>query len=77
MLASGSMVERPKQGMTGMAPGYMDAMHGLCIKCHRKQTQEQPLRFANWFKECAACHRDTSARDLQESAPYAVHVPMR
>jgi hypothetical protein len=45
-------------------------MHRLCVKCHRKQTQEQPLRFGEWFKECAACQRDTSARDLQQRAPY-------
>jgi Ni/Fe-hydrogenase subunit HybB-like protein len=77
MLARASRVERPKAGMTGMAPGYMDAMHRLCVKCHRQQTQEQPLRFREWFKECAACHRDTSGRDLRERAPYADHAPTR
>jgi Ni/Fe-hydrogenase subunit HybB-like protein len=77
MLVRGSIVERPKQGMTGMAPGYMDAMHGLCITCHRRRAQEEPSRFGVWFRECANCHRDTSARDLQQLSPYADRTTAR
>ena len=29
------------------APGYMDAMHGLCITCHEQKAREEPGRFAD------------------------------
>ena len=32
MVAAGSRIQLPEEGMTGFAAGYMDAMHGLCIK---------------------------------------------
>jgi hypothetical protein len=40
--------ERPRQ-----AAGYMDAMHGLCIDCHREKSVElgRPRH-----AECATCH---------------------
>jgi len=40
----------------GVATGYREAMHGLCIRCHldheKKEAVEQP-----WLSRCANCHR--------------------
>ena len=34
---------------TGMAPSYVDAMHGTCVACHRQQDERRA--------RCPACHR--------------------
>lgn len=40
----------------GVAPGYVDAMHGLCVDCHRMreaaQGAEQP-----YLSRCTTCHQ--------------------
>jgi len=40
----------------GVAPGYVDAMHGLCVDCHRQreaaQNAQQP-----YLSRCTTCHR--------------------
>jgi Ni/Fe-hydrogenase subunit HybB-like protein len=70
MVDGRSIVPRPEKGMTGMAPGYTDAMHGLCVTCHEKKHREDAGRFGKWFKSCANCHRDSSETDLRKMAPY-------
>jgi hypothetical protein len=40
--------------MTGFAPGYMDAMHGLCINCHKEEAQKQNKPH---YDRCDICHR--------------------
>jgi hypothetical protein len=54
MMVEGSRVRAPEQGMTGFAPGYMDAMHGLCIACHEEEAQN---RNRPHFARCDICHR--------------------
>lgn len=56
MYPAGSLVA-PKTQDNHHACGYMDAMHGLCIPCHRR---EQPkLADPNEdFSRCSNCHRD-------------------
>jgi Ni/Fe-hydrogenase subunit HybB-like protein len=39
------------------APGYMHAMHGLCITCHRERKPELPVELQG-IDECAGCHGD-------------------
>lgn len=41
-----------------LAPGYKDAMHGLCINCHKEMVAEK-LAGAN-FSRCTTCHRNGS-----------------
>ena len=60
----------PEGGMSGVAPGYTEAMHGLCVGCHEKKTRKEPAKFGRWFEECSNCHRDTSKSDLEAMAPY-------
>jgi len=54
----------------GLAVGYMDAMHNLCIKCHERQVQRDPVNFHRSFGECARCHRDFDLSLLREIEPY-------
>jgi hypothetical protein len=50
-------VVRARLGLAeGVAPGYMDAMHGLCVDCHRvrevAQGAQQP-----YLSRCTTCHQ--------------------
>jgi Ni/Fe-hydrogenase subunit HybB-like protein len=53
MLVKGARVAAP-QGLTGSAVGYLDAMHGLCINCHKEMAPQR-----NWpnLARCDNCHR--------------------
>jgi hypothetical protein len=54
----------------GLAVGYMDAMHDLCVKCHEREVQRDPDSFHRSFAECAHCHRDFDLSILWELEPY-------
>ena len=41
----------------GIAAGYRDAMHGLCIRCHIEHEQRQAVE-EPYLGRCTACHRD-------------------
>jgi len=65
-------VVKPKEGTKkGVAAGYMDAMHGLCITCHRQMVQQSPKEYGPDFARCANCHRDFDATQLLRMGPYA------
>ena len=70
MIAAGSRVALPEQGMTGLAVGYMEAMHGLCIGCHEEKTLSDPEKYPVEFAECQSCHRDEGGTSLHRRAPY-------
>ena len=54
MVVKGSRIPPPEQGLMGFAPGYMDAMHGLCISCHEEvEEKENKLHHSR----CDTCHR--------------------
>jgi Ni/Fe-hydrogenase subunit HybB-like protein len=57
MRPEGTLVQIAKDRQTSMAPGYMYAMHKLCITCHekKKDTLEQPN---DQLARCTNCHRD-------------------
>jgi cytochrome c553 len=70
MAAEGSFVASPASGLKGFAPGYMDAMHGLCTACHRKKSKENPDEHRADLAECSACHRDPDAIPFHRMQPY-------
>jgi Ni/Fe-hydrogenase subunit HybB-like protein len=72
MVATASRIQLPEEGMTGFAPGYMDAMHGLCIKCHEEKVEKEPAVFDPEFARCTSCHRDANGSGLREMAPHVV-----
>jgi hypothetical protein len=40
----------------GVAPSYVDAMHGLCFNCHRVREAEQGAQ-QPYLSRCTTCHR--------------------
>jgi Ni/Fe-hydrogenase subunit HybB-like protein len=73
MVVAGSIIPTTEAGLTGFAPGYMDAMHGLCIRCHEQMAKEQPEVYGEHFARCDFCHREFQDTDHRRLAPY---VPM-
>jgi hypothetical protein len=60
MVASGSRVSVDPGQFRSRAVGYMDAMHGLCIDCH-KETQKSTPNLSENFYRCGQCHRSLPA----------------
>jgi Ni/Fe-hydrogenase subunit HybB-like protein len=38
------------------AVGYMEAMHGLCVECHKRKLAEEPGRYPAGLDQCRNCH---------------------
>jgi hypothetical protein len=70
-MASTDSIIRPQEGGTeGLAAGYMEAMHGLCITCHKQKLAEEPENYSKSFADCATCHRDIDGMQLRRMSPY-------
>ena len=54
------------------APGYEEAMHGLCIACHRREVQEHPGEYPIAMTRCAWCHDVDRGAELRRLAPRLV-----
>jgi Ni/Fe-hydrogenase subunit HybB-like protein len=57
MRPEGTLIEIPDSRQTTVAPGYMDALHGLCVSCHEKEKEHLEEPNDN-FARCTNCHRD-------------------
>jgi hypothetical protein len=68
MLVVDSRVEVAPERFTGVAPGYMDAMHGLCVDCHQ-EPQPERAELQPHLGRCAACHGSVEEEHLQMLAP--------
>ena len=56
-----------KAQFSGMAPGYKDALHGICINCHAKEAVKQDKAD---LALCTACHKaDPNALRPKPSLP--------
>jgi len=69
MVVADSRIQVPEEGMTGLAVGYMDAMHILCIECHEEKIETEPATYGPEFARCTNCHRDANGSELQYTAP--------
>lgn len=76
MFAAGSRVEMPEGGTTGLAQGYMNVLHELCIGCHRERIAGEPEAFGSAFARCDGCHGVMDGSDLLEFGPYAQPPPL-
>lgn len=80
MVVEGSIVPTTESGLVGFAPGYVEAMHGLCARCHETYSKDQPERYGDAFGRCDFCHRDARDRNHRRLAPYVPmppgHVPL-
>ena len=72
MRLSGSIVPQNEK-TTEHAPGYMQAMHGLCINCHEQKATENPGKYPSGFSDCGNCHRDISGSHFRLMSPYVSH----
>lgn len=70
MAADNRISRATSKGRQGFAPSYMDAMHGLCIRCHEEKARKKPANFANDFALCTGCHRDVDGSCLKRTPPY-------
>lgn len=77
MAVAGALIQPPQGGVRGYAPGYMNAMHGLCITCHKQKVDREPDRFRRAFTECGTCHRGIDGAELRRMTPYATAAKER
>jgi hypothetical protein len=64
-----SFIKVPKEEQNGYAPGYMTAMHDLCIECH-KEKQIEKAELAPHLARCGACHQGFDESLLMAQSPY-------
>ena len=64
MRMADTMVQTTDPNLRETPSGYMDAMHGLCITCHRERKASLEVTRED-FDECAFCHGNLP--DLQEA----------
>jgi Ni/Fe-hydrogenase subunit HybB-like protein len=69
MRVPGSFVQVAEEEQTGIAPGYMTAMHNLCVECHKKE-QEAKAELAPELARCGACHQGLDESMLMVVEPY-------
>ncbi len=46
------------------APGYFEAMHGTCLKCHEDEAEKQDRPE---LRECSTCHKSLTPRSALQS----------
>jgi len=49
------MADYRRTGFSYMAPGYKDAMHGVCLTCHRRQGADD-MKNPEGLGNCGLCH---------------------
>lgn len=52
------------------APGYMDALHGLCVECHERILAESPDAYPAELARCGTCHDPDRRGQLERLAPH-------
>jgi hypothetical protein len=52
----------------GMASGYVDAMHGLCVDCHMKEEAKQKAA-QPYLSRCINCHRERPEGEMGQGMP--------
>jgi hypothetical protein len=57
MRPGGTLVDVSEEQQSTIAPGYMDAAHGLCVDCHEAE-QERRADLDENFARCTTCHAD-------------------
>ncbi len=75
MVVKDSIIPTVEGELVGFAPGYMDAMHGLCIRCHDQLAREQADNYGAEFARCDVCHREFLDADHRRMAPYVTMPP--
>jgi Ni/Fe-hydrogenase subunit HybB-like protein len=70
MIAPGSLVTLEHREDVRLAPGYVKAMHGLCVKCHQAEEKKDPT----WQAELSLCRRCHQTVDRTSLAAWLPHL---
>jgi Ni/Fe-hydrogenase subunit HybB-like protein len=65
-------IQLSSERFTGIAPGYREAMHGVCTQCHKTMVMENPAEYPAAFAECGQCHREMGSSYLKGLQPYGL-----
>jgi hypothetical protein len=68
LVVAGSRIEAPHD-VWRAASGYVDAMHGLCVKCHEERVRERPADTPRHLERCDTCHDADRGADLERMRP--------
>jgi hypothetical protein len=68
LAVAGSPISSPHQRWHDAA-GYLDAMHGLCLRCHEQVLADEPESHPPELAECRTCHDADLKQELQRQAP--------
>jgi Ni/Fe-hydrogenase subunit HybB-like protein len=68
LVVAGSRIKAPHD-VWRAAAGYVDAMHGLCVKCHEQSVRERPADTPEHLERCDTCHDPDRAVDLERMRP--------
>ena len=58
-----------KENWSGIATGYMQAMHGLCLDCHEKNEKEAGIKHRTGISTCSTCHAEKDIKQYVVSTP--------
>jgi hypothetical protein len=69
LVVAGSRIEAPHD-VWRAAAGYVEAMHGLCVKCHEERVREHPADTPQHLERCDTCHDADRAVELDRMKPH-------
>lgn len=68
MAVEGSFIKATGSPVLDLAPGYMDALHGLCVDCHEDRVKNHDAHPA--LARCETCHREMDPKEVKKLAPH-------
>jgi len=67
-IAERSFIERPEPRWD-KAVGYMDAMHSLCVECHKREALKSPTKVPENLDRCMTCHNVNWREEVRARMP--------
>jgi Ni/Fe-hydrogenase subunit HybB-like protein len=67
-IAGTAFVQAPPERW-GEAVGYMDAMHNLCVECHKREALRAPAQNPEGLNQCRTCHDVDWREDVERLMP--------
>jgi Ni/Fe-hydrogenase subunit HybB-like protein len=69
LVVAGGLTIAAPHDVWRMAGGYVDAMHGLCVKCHETYVAARPADTPKHLERCDTCHDADRSVDLERMKP--------